>query len=272
MALNIWYQSLGDPDAWTGYGSHLRAMIERFHEADTTVEVHGTTNGIAAQYRYLDHLATREVIDNLHQAIDRGFDAFLIGNFYDPGLQICREIAEIPVLSLGETSYHIASLMGASFMVAAPNEKGASRIHENIVSLGFSKRLHTVQSLGAERILDLRDAFVDKEALTTFVKNFHAAVTKSVVSGAEVVIPGGGVLMTLLGIADVHVSVDGVPIVNGIASLVKMGETVAKLNKLSEGRFVSKRLTYRPPQSSLIDEIRASYGEGVYPTVDPNTD
>ena len=53
-------------------------------------------------------------------------------------------------------------------------------------------------------------------------------------------------------------------IVNGIVELVKMGETAAKLFRLT-GRFISKRAAYAPLEGELLQRIRDFYGPQVYP-------
>lgn len=84
--------------------------------------------------------------------------------------------------------------------------------------------------------------------------------------GAEVVIPAGGVAMALLAILDLHEVRPGVPILNGITALVKMGEMAVRTMRLSGGLFTSKRLQYAPPGVEQIEEIRKYYGD-VYPSV-----
>jgi len=76
----------------------------------------------------------------------------------------------------------------------------------------------------------------------------------------------GGVAMALLAILDLHEARPGVPILNGITALVKMGEMGVRVAKLSGGAFISKRLQYAPPGVDQIAEIRKYYGD-VYPSV-----
>ena len=66
-----------------------------------------------------------------------GFDAFLIGNIADPGLQEAREIADIPVLGLCELALHVACMMGASFSLVTINAKFTPRIVENVRRYGL---------------------------------------------------------------------------------------------------------------------------------------
>src|ERR1044071_2875723 len=88
-------------------------------------------------------------------------------------------------------------------------------------------------------------------------------------AGAEVVIAAGGVVMALLAHAGVYGTPAGAPILNGITTLVKMGEMAVKLNRIMGGTFTSKRLMYAPPGPDQIAEIREYYGAHIYPTVKP---
>ena len=90
----------------------------------------------------------------------------------------------------------------------------------------------------------------------------HAA-RRGLEKGAETIIPAGGIVMTLLAEAGVD-EVDGAPVVNGLYTLVKIGELAASLKALT-GHFTSKRMTYAPPTGALLDDIRRVYGSNVYP-------
>ena len=60
-------------------------------------------------------------------------------------------------------------------------------------------------------------------------------------------IAAGGVVMALLAHAGVYTTPSGAPILNGITTLVKMGEMAVKLDRIMGGTFTSKRLQYAPP-------------------------
>ena len=51
---------------------------------------------------------------------------------------------------------------------------------------------------------------------------------------------------------------------NGIVALVKVGELAAQMRALT-GTFTSKRLVYAPPTGKLLADVRAAYGDKVYP-------
>jgi allantoin racemase len=98
------------------------------------------------------------------------------------------------------------------------------------------------------------------------VVQFHRAARANSEAGAEVVIAAGGVVMALLAHADIHQSA-GMPILNGITNLVKLGEMAVKMHRLMGGRFTSKRCTYASPPPDQIAEFRRHYGAVIYPTV-----
>jgi allantoin racemase len=95
------------------------------------------------------------------------------------------------------------------------------------------------------------------------VSQFKDTAQRALDKGAEVLIPAGGSLMAVLlqaGLADIG----GAPVLNGIAALIKMGEMAVGMRRLT-GSFTSKRLMYAPPSGNLLEDVRAAYGQQVYP-------
>lgn len=267
--MKLWYQSMTRQDQWGTYPAILRGILDRVKDEGTEIHVAGITEigGVGDQFRYLEFLETAEVLKNVHRAVNEGYDAFLIGNIADPGIREAREIAPIPVLGLCESSMHVACMMGASFSFVTINEKFTPRIIENVHRYGLEKRFTGANRMNVERLTDLAPAFEPGAAQDDVVAQFNAAAKKNTDAGAEVVIAAGGVVMALLAHAGIHETQDGVPILNGITNLVKMGEMAVKLDRLMGGRFVSKKSMYAAPPPSLIGTFRKHYGDYIYPTV-----
>ena len=139
--MKLWYQSMSRQTEWGGYPRVLRGILDKVRDPDTEIHVAGITEigGIGDQFRYLEYLETGEVLKNVHRAVREGFDAFLIGNIADPGLQEAREIADIPVLGLCELALHVACMMGASFSLVTINAKFTPRIVENVRRYGLRR-------------------------------------------------------------------------------------------------------------------------------------
>lgn len=255
-------------EAWGEYNKALRRILDRVKDPDTEIEVHGITKrgGLADQFHYLDYLESGEVMENVQIATKRGFDAFLIGNIGDPGIHACREITTMPVLGLCETALHTACLMGNNFSLVTINEKFTPRIIDNVHRYKLERRLVAVNRMTIDRINDLDEGFTKASARKRIFDQFMRAADANVEQGAEVIIAAGGVVMALLAEFGVHQAAKNTPILNGIVSLVKIGEAAVKMNRIMGGTFLSKRLYYAPPGSDQINEIRKYYGD-VYPTV-----
>ena len=265
--MRLFYQTLGmSRGSKSGhYGQILRQVVERSAAPGTTIDIFGLAphRAVADQYRYLEFQDTTEVLENGLRAEAEGYDAFLIGNFFQPGLHELRELLNIPVLGLAESSVQMACLMGPSFSLINVNPKFNRRITDGIKLQGLESRLTSVEMMTVERpgVFDI--ALQDEAVRTQIVSQFQKVARRALDKGAEVLIPAGGSLMAALlqaGLAQV----DGAPVLNGITALVKTGEMAVQMRALT-GTFTSKRLTYAPPAGKLLADVRAAYGEGVYP-------
>ncbi|MDR3536052.1 MAG: aspartate/glutamate racemase family protein [Acetobacteraceae bacterium] len=267
--MRVWYQSMTRMAEWGGYPAVLRGILDRVRDPGTNIHVAGITEigGVGDQYRYLEFLETAEVLKNVQRAVREGFDAVLIGNIADPGLHEAREIADIPVLGLCESAMHVACMMGASFGFVTINAKFTPRIVENVARAGLRERFAGAARMEVARLTDLGAAFAPGEAQDRVLAQFNDAARRLEEAGAEVVIAAGGVVMALLAHLGVHETPGGVPILNGITTLVTMGEAAGKLHRLMGGRFTSKTGRYAPPTPDLIETFRTHYGADIYPTV-----
>jgi allantoin racemase len=265
--MKLFYQSMGVARrSSTGlYAQSLNALLGRSAAPGTTVDVHGLSEGaaIADQYRYLEHVDTQEILSNGLRAEREGYDAFLIGNIFDPGLHELRELLNIPVLGLCESSIHLACMMGPGFSIVNVNPKFVYKVTENIARAGLSGRLVSIEHMQVERGAVLDSAFEDDTVRQMVLDQFTAAARRGIARGAEVVIPAGGIVMSILARSDVH-AVDRAPIVNGVIGLLKVAELAVQMKQLT-GFFTSKSMMYAPPTGTLLRDIRQSYGSDLYP-------
>ncbi len=262
--MKLWYQSLARQAQTLAYGADLRKIIDAVVEPGTAVHVEGLSEaaGIGAHYRFLEYHDTKEVIYNAIKAEKEGYDAFLIGNVTDAGLREAREMVNIPVLGLSETSLHMASIMGASFGLVAIAERWKPRLLQNVERYGMRRGLAGIEVMDTSP-LELRGAFRDDARRKDVVARFTDAAGKLLEQGAEVIIPAGGEVSVFVIEAGIH-EIGRAPVVNGIYELIKMGEMAVKLKALT-GRFTSKRFGYAPPDGDFLRRIREFYGPDVYP-------
>ena len=200
--MKLFYQSMGvSRGSRTGrYAESLNQLLTRSAAPGTTVDVFGLSEGaaIADQYRYLEYLDTQEILSNGLRAEQEGYDAFLIGNIFEPGLHALRELLNIPVLGLCESSIHLACMMGPGFSVVNVNPKFVRKVTENITGAGLAGRLVSIEHMQIARGAVLDSAFDDDHVRQTVVDEFTAAARRGIARGAEVVIPAGGIVMSIL--------------------------------------------------------------------------
>lgn len=266
--MRLYYQTLGmSRKSNSGsYGQALERIISAASMPGTTVDIRGLSphRAVADQYRYLEFLDTQEVLENGLQAEKDGYDAILLGNIFQPGLHELRELLNIPVLGLAECTVQMACLMGPSFSIINVNPKFNRRIIEGIKLQGLESRMISVEMMSVERPGVFDDALSDPAVKAQIVCKFIETSRRALDKGAEVIIPAGGSLMAVLTDARLH-QVDGAPVLNGITALIKTAEMAVQMRQLT-GSFTSKRLMYAPPSGRLLEDVRAAYGGGVYPT------
>ncbi|WP_029059251.1 aspartate/glutamate racemase family protein [Stappia stellulata] len=262
--MRIWYQSLGRLDAWGGYPAQLGAMIDRARSPTTEIVLNGTQRGIAEYHATLAHEAKGDVLRNLRQAVAEQADAFVIGNFFDIGLEEAREVAPFPVLGLGETSIALSHFMGQSYGLICPNAKYAARMERRLRADRLDARLAGLAVLDMPRLTAMGAAFDDPDALARLVEAIGHAVDREL-GAAEVVVPAGGVVMALMDKAGITRFDTGAPVVNGIAGLIAMAEAATSLSRLNGGTFTSRHLSHARPDMQERKRIDDLYGADIFP-------
>jgi len=261
--MKLWYQSLTRESAWPDYNKALAQMLASAKGEGTQIHIQGIRNrgGIGDQFRYLEFIETIEVLENARQAEKEGFDAFLIGNIADPGLRQAREAVNIPVLGLCETSVHTACYLGASFGIVTSNDKHRATIEENLARYRMERRLSGIRLMNVQRLVDLNRGFVEKAMADDLLSRFRTAADALVEDGAEVIIPGVGVVAALLGTNNVQSLAKGAIVLNGVTTLLKAGEMVVQMERLAGQRLTSRRAAYARPPENQMAELRAAYGD-----------
>ncbi len=262
--MKLWYQSLARETDATHYRPMPRKVIDSCVDPGTEVHIHGVVEsaGIGVHYRFLRYHDMKEIIHNALRAEKEGYDAFLIGNFSDSGVDEAREMLNIPVLGICETSMHIACQMGASFGVVPVSQKQTPGKFENARRYGLESRMVGAEPLDSSPAA-LKKAMVDRSLKEQVMADFTACAKRLLERGAEVIIPAGGEFNVFLAEDGIY-GIERAPIVNGIIELVKMGEVAAKMKKLT-GRYTSKRLHYATPTGEYLKRIRDFYGADLYP-------
>lgn len=128
--------------------------------AEPSTVLEGTGFGAGTphlEYEFYEHLAVHELIKNAVWAEKAGYDAIVIGCFYDPGLREARELVKIPVVGVCEASLHVASMLCAGkFSVLVGRRKWIPKMADNAKIYGFESRIASWKVLDLW-VPDMRD-------------------------------------------------------------------------------------------------------------------
>jgi allantoin racemase len=247
--MRIYYQSFLDPEEQSSYFARLGEFLGRVVEPGTEVEIGGITPPDAYPCRLSELRGAVQVVDNVIDAEERGFDAAIIGHFQDAGLFEARTAVDIPVLGLGEASLLNAGQLGRGIGLVTIDDVYLNWHREQAEVYGIPDRLVGVTALKTP-FADLMAAFDDAAVWARVRDEFIACARPLVAAGAEVVLSAGGIFCTLSA-REPELTVDGAVVPNSVAWVTKMAEVAVKLDLRP-----SRRSTYAKAPPEAIAEFR----------------
>lgn len=172
-----------------------------------------------------------------HEAEAAGFDGVLIGTLQEPGLQLARTLVDIPVVGYGQAATLLGRCVGDRHGVLAFNPPLFPLFRDRL-------NLHIPAVVGPVGGIDVTYSqllgwFDDPSGHHDIREKIAASAAELVAAGATAVIPGQMLLAEVtwrLGIR----SHDGVPVVDGLGTLVLLAEALCVLSGVS-GMRVNRR-------------------------------
>ncbi len=185
-----------------------------------------------------------------------GYDAIALNCFFDPCVDVAREMMGIPVVGPAEASMSMASLMGARFGIVTFHPKTIPDYERMIRVYGFESRAiaSPVRSLTQSPEDQLRGVTAPEAT----IEDFEAVASTFVRDGAEVIIPGCLMLSPIL-VKQGITHVEDVPVLDVVSVTVKFAEFLYEMSKAGLP-IVSRRGFYRGPDPILLDEVRGVFG------------
>jgi allantoin racemase len=265
MAFRIWWQSstaIHKP-ALADYRKALSEHLESVKREDVEISINGVDRGsLALDFNatvQLNSFAPGGVLDKVLRAEREGFDGVAIGCFLDPAMQEARELVNIPVFGLGETSMHMACMLGERFSGVAFADKQAQYYDRKAREYGLGGRLVPFESLGID-LAEVQKGFTRPEIIRQpFIEACHRAMDK----GAEVILPACACVNAIVykeGITDI----EGALVLDINALLLKIAEAMTELSTLM-GLVRSRKRLFTSPPASLLEDLMATYRLGGKP-------
>ena len=255
--MRIWHQSFTDLSRMPLYRRTLEEHADKVMDGRGTVAVHGLRPGTygddfapidAIKYRYLEILNEDQLCEAALAAEREGFDAVAIGCFFDPALRAARSLVDIPVVSLAETCMLVACSYGRKFAVVTLCGDESANLADLCEQYGLERRLAGILSMDPP--IDEYTLEAEGDDVAAVSEGFARSCARAFELGAEVIVPGDGVLNEFLyrqGTSEVG----GATVMDSIAVLFCHAEMLVRLRQ-AVGMTVSRRQMYlKPPEAML---------------------
>ncbi len=135
-----------NPVGFDTYDAFFAEMIKENKFSTSEVHVTSLSSSLGQmdnlEYRTYNALIASDLIKATRQASKEGFDALVIGCFYDPFLLEAREISgEMVVVAPCHSSIEIALKLANSFSVIIGQKKWEHEMHSTIKEYGYAEHL-----------------------------------------------------------------------------------------------------------------------------------
>ncbi len=255
--MRIWWQNSSPVHVTKECSDFLESLTKHLNSikrADTQITFNSVEKGSLDLHFNsavaLNTFAPGGVLNKLIQAEREGYDAVAIGCFLDPALQEARELTNIPIFSLAETSMHMACMLGSKFSGVAFADKQAQYYDGLVRKYGLEARAVPFASLGT----DLQNVFNNPGQL----KDLFRQLVRSLVSaGAEVILPACGAL-GMLTVNERITEMEGALILDVNGLLLKITEAMVDFHKAA-GVSRSRQVLYQRPSPEKIKQILQIY-------------
>lgn len=213
-------------------------------------------------YPYLEMLNDIEIINQLIEEEQNGYDAAIIGCYCDPGLREARGVLDIPVIGVSESAMMFAQMLGGRFACVTVWESYVPMLEKNLRVSGWESRAISNRPIRSFNIEwpKLIDAF--KGNPEAIIEDFESVALSCVEDGADVIIVGCAYLgpaFTLCGYDSVAQT--RVPVIDCAATAVAAAEAMAGLHQ-RVGMAPSRSATsiYPRPSRKKFGAIRKRFG------------
>lgn len=262
--MRIWHQSFTDLDSFPSYRETLASHAQQVMGGRAEVTVHGLRPGsypagIAPMdmnsVAGLRALGEMQVCEAAVAAQEAGYNAFALGCFFDPALIAARSLVDIPVVSLTESCMLTACSLGRRFAMVSVTPFQQMLTEDLARVYGLRDRLADVVAMApAVQLFDLERP----QAAAAIVASFRAACAEALALGAEVIIPGDGVLNEFLVRHEV-LRVDGAVVLDALGVLFHHAEFLAR-GRAAGVLETSRRQLYGQATLPMLGHARAFYG------------
>jgi allantoin racemase len=254
--MRLLWQSSTPITRYPAYNAAILAHAAKVLGPDVEVRVGGTVRPTFGRYTRANFfLKGRDIFDSVMGAAEDGIDGVAIGCFLDPLLHELREFLDIPVMALAETGMHTACLLGRRFAVLSHSEMLNVKVYGDLVQrYGLQTRFAGMTSVDLS--MDRLETAMQHDPAEA-VAMVSEAARKLVAQGAEVIVPGCG-LLNLSCLKNGLGRIEGATMLDVTGALLKMTESMVMLQRVS-GTGVSRAGYYAGPERADLQKTLAAF-------------
>lgn len=253
-----------------GHDELFASMAKELMWKDTEVHVtclpKAAGNFTNVEFRSFEAMVTPYIIRGVRAAANEGFDACVIGCFYDTALADAKEISgDMIVTAPCVASCDIAASLANRFGIIVGRQKWVDQMHQTVRQNGYDNRLTGFYPVGL-RVTDFQK---DHEA--TGQKLLTAARKAVDEDGAEALILG---CTMEIGFHKVLQREVGVPVIDPATAAFERAQYLAHLKATSDWHPSRKHSCEAPPKHEIqkmkFFDSRESYGNRIVLSSQPN--
>jgi allantoin racemase len=232
---------------WDDYERCLQDHINLIKSPHCQIDISGLDVMLpnAAEYTYVEYANVLQILKKAATAQRSGYDAYILGCITDPGHDVVRSALGIPTIFSGETAMHMAGLIGKKFAFIARTKRTANRLNKNIEAYGLAAK--SIPSVSMDVTFeDIAAAFKDSRSV---LAKFFSTCEWVMDQGAEVVIPGCGVLNVLL-VANRVSDYKGLVLLDTLGVCIKVAEALIELGR-KNSISIARLGDYRTPEREV---------------------
>ena len=134
-----------------------KKILQSHAQKETIVDITDIESGPSSiESSYEEYLSVPGTVEKAIRAEKDGFDGMILGCFGDPGLEALREMVNIPVVGPGETSMHVASMLGHKFSIVTVLDSVVPSLERLAKVIGLYRRLASIRAVNIP-VLELRE-------------------------------------------------------------------------------------------------------------------
>jgi allantoin racemase len=196
----------------------IDAIAKKYARHDTQIEtMHPKRGPRSIECAYEEDIVSEGVLEAVIEGNEKKFDAIIIACYGDPHLQSAREISDVPVYGIAESSMHMACLLGYKFSIVTVLERSRPIFEQLVRTVGLESKCASIRTTSVSVLEIAKDPAATMKVLT---EAGRAAVRED---GAEVICLG------CAGMAGLDKPMEqelNVPVLDGVVCSVKIAEAV----------------------------------------------